>query len=50
MHATLNIIMVITLRRMRLAGEVAGMGEMKNLYNILVGKPEGEETTRKIYE
>jgi hypothetical protein len=35
-----NIIMVIKSRIMRLAGHVARMGEMKNAYNILVGKPE----------
>jgi hypothetical protein len=28
-------------RRMRWAGHVAGIGEKKNAYRILVGKPEG---------
>jgi hypothetical protein len=28
-------------RRMRWAGHVARMGEMRNAYRILVGKPEG---------
>jgi hypothetical protein len=29
-------------RRMRWAGHVARMGETRNLYRILVGKPEGK--------
>jgi hypothetical protein len=29
-------------RRMRWAGHVAHMGEEKNVYNVLVGKPEGK--------
>jgi len=29
-------------RRMRWAGHVARMGEMRNAYSILVGKPEGK--------
>jgi hypothetical protein len=29
-------------RRMRWAGNVARMGEMRNTYSILVGKPEGK--------
>jgi hypothetical protein len=36
---------MIKLRRMRWAGHVARMGEKRNAYRILVGKP--EETTRK---
>jgi len=28
-------------------GPVARMGEMRNSYSILVGKPEGKKTTRK---
>jgi hypothetical protein len=34
-------------RRMRWAGHVARMGEKRNVYRLLVGKPEGKETTRK---
>jgi hypothetical protein len=34
-----NIIRVIKSSRMRWAGHVACMGEMRNIYNILVGKP-----------
>jgi hypothetical protein len=29
-------------RRMPWAGHVARMGKMRNVYNILVGKPEGK--------
>jgi hypothetical protein len=29
-------------RRMRWAGNVAGMGKNRNTYRILVGKPEGK--------
>jgi hypothetical protein len=31
-------------RRMRWAGHVAGMGERRNVYRVLVGKPEGKRT------
>jgi hypothetical protein len=31
---------MITSRRMRWAGYVAGMGERKSIYRVLVGKPE----------
>jgi len=37
-----NIIMVIKSRRMRWAGHVACMEEMRNTYKILVRKPEGK--------
>jgi hypothetical protein len=33
---------MIKSRRMRWAGHVARMGEMRNVYRILVGKPEGK--------
>jgi hypothetical protein len=36
-----NIIRMINSRRMTWAGHVAQMGEMRNAYRILVGKPEG---------
>jgi hypothetical protein len=36
-----DIIRQIKSRRMRWAGHVARMGEGKNLYRVLVGKPEG---------
>jgi hypothetical protein len=34
-------------RRMRLAGHVAHMGEKRNAYRLLVGKPERERPLRK---
>jgi hypothetical protein len=33
---------MIKLRRMRWSGHVAQMGEKRNAYRILVGKPEGK--------
>jgi hypothetical protein len=33
---------MLKLRRMRWAGHVARMGEKKNAYRILMGKPEGK--------
>jgi hypothetical protein len=37
-----NLIRVIKSRRMRWAGHVARMGERRNAYRTLVGKPEGK--------
>ena len=37
-----NIVRVVKLRRMRLAGHVARMGEGRGVYRVLVGKPEGK--------
>jgi hypothetical protein len=39
LYASQNIIRVIRARR-RWAGHVVRMGEMRNTYNILIGKPE----------
>jgi hypothetical protein len=36
------IIRIIKSRRMRWAGHVARMGEKRNVYRLLVGKPEGK--------
>jgi hypothetical protein len=38
-----NIIWVIKSRRMRWAGHVAHIGEVRNPYNILVRKSEGKK-------
>jgi hypothetical protein len=35
-------IRIIKLRRMKCAGHVARMGEKRNAYRLLVGKPEGK--------
>jgi len=42
LYSSPNIIRVIKSRRMRWAGHVARMGEMKDIYGVLVGKPEGK--------
>jgi hypothetical protein len=48
-----SIFRVIEARRMRWAGHVARMGEVRGAYNILVGRPEGRillERPRRIWE
>ena len=37
-----NTVRVIKYRRMRWAGHVARMGEEREVYRVLVGKPEGK--------
>jgi hypothetical protein len=37
-----SVIRIIKSRRMRWAGHVARMGEKRNAYRLLVGKPEGK--------
>jgi hypothetical protein len=41
LYSSPNIIRMIKRRRVRWAGHVARMGETRNAYRILVGKPEG---------
>jgi hypothetical protein len=41
LYSSPNIIRTIKSRMMRWAGHVARMGEKRNAYRILVGKPEG---------
>jgi hypothetical protein len=41
LYSSPSIIRVIKARRMRWAGQVAHMGEVRGAYNILVGRPEG---------
>jgi hypothetical protein len=41
LYSSPSIVRVIKARRMRRAGHVARMGEMRGAYNILVGRPEG---------
>jgi hypothetical protein len=48
LYSLSSIIRIIKSRRMRWAGHVARMGEKRNMYRLLVGKPDGKETTRKI--
>jgi hypothetical protein len=42
LYSSLSIIRVIKARRMRWAGHMARMGEVRGAYNILVGRPEGK--------
>jgi hypothetical protein len=42
LYSSPSIIGIIKSRRMRWAGHVARMGEKRNAYRILVGKPEGK--------
>jgi hypothetical protein len=42
LYSSLSIIRMIKSRRMRLAGNIARMGEKRNAYSILVGTPEGK--------
>jgi hypothetical protein len=42
LYSSPSIIRMIKSRRMRWAGHVARMGEKRNTYRILVGKPEGK--------
>jgi hypothetical protein len=42
LNSSPSIIRIIKSRRMRWAGHVARMGEKRNAYRLLVGKPEGK--------
>jgi hypothetical protein len=46
LYASPNIVRVINSRRMRLAGHVALMREMRNSHKIFVGKAEGKITRK----
>jgi hypothetical protein len=51
LYSSPSIIKIIKWRRMRWAGHVARMGEKRNVYKLLVGKPEGKrplERPRKV--
>jgi hypothetical protein len=41
LYSSPNTVLVIKSRRMRWAGHVACMGERRDVYRVLVGKPEG---------
>jgi hypothetical protein len=47
LYSSPSIVRVIKARRMRLAGRVARMGEVRGAYNILVGRPEGRGPLRR---
>jgi hypothetical protein len=42
LYSSPSVIRIIKSRRMRWAGNVARMGEKRNAYRLLVGKPEGK--------
>jgi hypothetical protein len=42
LYSSPSIIRIIKSRRMRWEGHVARMGEKRNAYRLLVGKPEGK--------
>jgi hypothetical protein len=42
LYSSPSIIRIIKSRRMRWAGHVARMGQKRNTYRLLVGKPEGK--------
>jgi hypothetical protein len=42
LYSSPSLIRIIKLRRMRWAGHVARMGEKRNAYRLLVGKPVGK--------
>jgi hypothetical protein len=42
LYSSPSIIRIIKSRRMRWAGHVARMGEKRNAYRLLVGKPDGK--------
>jgi hypothetical protein len=46
-YSSPSIIRMIKPRRMRWAGNVARMGENRNAYRILMGKPEGKRPLGK---
>ena len=47
LYCSPNIVRVIKSRRMRWAGDVAGMGEERGVYRVLVGKPGGRRPLGK---
>jgi hypothetical protein len=47
LYSSPSIIRIIKSRRIRWVGHVTRMGEKRNAYRLLVGKPEGKRPTRK---
>jgi hypothetical protein len=47
LYSSPSIIRIIKSRRMRWAGHVARMGEKRNVYRLLAGKPEGKRPLGK---
>jgi hypothetical protein len=47
LYSSLNIVRVIKSSRLRWAGHVACMGEGRDVYKVLVGKPKGKRPLRR---
>ena len=47
LYCSPNIVRVIKSRRMRWVGHVARMGQARDVYGVLVGKPEGKRPLRR---
>jgi hypothetical protein len=45
LYSSPDIVRQIKSRRMRWVEHVASMGEGRNVYRVLMGKPEGKKTT-----
>ena len=43
LYSSPNIVRVIKSRRLKLAGHVARMGDKRDVYRVLVGKPDGRD-------
>jgi hypothetical protein len=48
LYSSPDIIRQIKSRRMRWVGHVAPMGEMRNVYRVLMGKPEGKRPLERL--
>ena len=48
LYSSSNIVRVIKSRRMRWAARTARMGVRKNVYRVLLGKPEGKRPLRRL--
>jgi hypothetical protein len=47
LYSSPSIIRIIKSRRMMWAGHVVRMGEKRNVYRLLVGRPEGKRPLRR---
>jgi hypothetical protein len=47
LYSSPNIVRMIKARRLRWVGHVARMGEVRGVYRVLVGKPEGKRPLRR---
>jgi len=47
LYSSPNIFQVIKLKRIRWEGHVAHMGQKRNIWRVLVGKPDGKRPRRR---